>query len=93
MAARWGGIGLPRKSDTMDDVDELYEPDPSIAAVTASLRRILEQIAAEFGVSHNKMCIVTMSALMSMAKDADAGTRRSLATFAALLDAKDGSLC
>jgi glyceraldehyde-3-phosphate dehydrogenase/erythrose-4-phosphate dehydrogenase len=77
----------------MMDVDEIYEPPPELAGVTTSLLRILKQIADEFDVSHTKMCIVTMYALLSMAKDADAGTRRTLATFVALIDAKDGGGC
>jgi hypothetical protein len=76
-----------RRALKRGDIDEADETQTKTAAI---LHEILEIIAGTYGLSRDKMCVVAMIAVSSMAQDAYPGTRSRLASYAALIDLEDG---
>jgi hypothetical protein len=73
-----------------NDLDILHQ---AMTDAAASLREVLERIAAECSLSYDEMCVIAMMAVSSMAEDALPGTRSRLASYAALIDPQDASPC
>ena len=73
-----------------DDLDILHQ---AMTDTAASLREVLERIAAECSLSYDEMCVISMMAVSAMAEDALPGTRSHLASYAAMIDLQDASPC
>jgi hypothetical protein len=72
------------------DLDKLHQ---AMMDTAASLREVLEHIAAECRLSYDEMCVISMMAVSAMAEDALPGTRSHLASYAAMIDLQDASPC
>jgi hypothetical protein len=64
-----------------------------LAETAAVLRKILERIADLYGMDHERMCILAMTAVAEMAQGTSPRLRRLLASHAAVIDAVDAHHC